>query len=519
MIKQPRLSSRKTVAERISPSSLIGSERPEKHTVQTDHGRSRSECQRPSRRPQPIIDYRLKLEPVQPENLPPVTRNITIASSRASPASSRSPMDYIKDGRYNVQQENDHNRRVEKEEAEGRIEALEQKIQWWADCTSAWRTKYQAAKAQRNELREHNRKLQAQLGIAAEDTNAGPKDKSARIKSPRRRRRGHTGYHMTTDGTELIDSACQTSNDDSTPEPTGADFDLQSILRDLANVTIREPSRDVAIQTEQLSIPGALFTDPILLERGTAWRSSSSGGSNRDAAEELQKQLTALKIKHDLLEKSDQENVLQLSLLRVEYQMEMDNVRLELENELAAKGQLEIKVAELRYKVEDWQQKVSCAQNQCMAAETEKLSLERETRRLRNYCDVLQSRIQQLKLDRRKSISGVNGNTFYSDAEPERQDLRHDNQRLQKNLQDQMTELGHAIRRLEHYESEVACLRSQISLLNQELTAARQISDDHASEVERQKALNQDLQDQLESMQIQLARVQTRLEINSSRTA
>lgn len=77
-----------------------------------------------------------------------------------------------------------------------------------------------------------------------------------------------------------------------------------------------------------------------------------------------------------------------------------------------------------------------------------------------------------------------------------------------------MTELGHSIRRVEHYEADVELLHAKIAMLNHELGAVQNASNNHVCIAERLKLLNQDLQEQVDSMQTQLAHLQTRYAIS-----
>lgn len=76
-----------------------------------------------------------------------------------------------------------------------------------------------------------------------------------------------------------------------------------------------------------------------------------SGYGNDVPPEEYREELRRLRLQNEELVRVDQENTLQLSLLRAECHVEADTLRLELQSEINAKDQLEMKLSEFRYKV------------------------------------------------------------------------------------------------------------------------------------------------------------------------
>lgn len=166
--------------------------------------------------------------------------------------------------------------------------------------------------------------------------------------------------------------------------------------------------------------------------------------------------------------------------------------------------------------------------------ETEKLNLERENKKLRAECQDLQERLerkgrgpvsnndtefralQQELLDKNK----VNGrwspiivfpllSRFYLQKQ-EISDIRHSHSKMKKMLSEANTELGHAVRRAEQYETEVKRLRSRVEELKRELAGAEDELDSACNHVRRLQRTNEELSGQTEGLQVQIQHLQTR---------
>lgn len=92
-------------------------------------------------------------------------------------------------------------------------------------------------------------------------------------------------------------------------------------------------------------------------------------------------------------------------------------------------------------------------------------------------------------------------------------DLKHSHSKLKKVVQDKMTELAHAMRRAEQYETEVKRLRSRVEELKRELAAAEDEIDSATNNIRKLQRSNDELQEQVESFQVQLQHLHSRLVI------
>lgn len=72
------------------------------------------------------------------------------------------------------------------------------------------------------------------------------------------------------------------------------------------------------------------------------------------------------------------------------------------------------------------------------------------------------------------------------------------------------TELGHAVRRAEQYETEVKRLRTRVEELKRELAGAEDELDGTCNHVRRLQRTNEELSNQIESLQVQIQHLHTR---------
>lgn len=72
------------------------------------------------------------------------------------------------------------------------------------------------------------------------------------------------------------------------------------------------------------------------------------------------------------------------------------------------------------------------------------------------------------------------------------------------------TELGHAVRRSEQYENEVKRLRARVEELKHDLASVEDENDGVMNHVRRLQRSNDELTNQIESLQVQIQHLQTR---------
>lgn len=78
-------------------------------------------------------------------------------------------------------------------------------------------------------------------------------------------------------------------------------------------------------------------------------------------------------------------------------------------------------------------------------------------------------------------------------------------------MQDKITELAHAVRRAEQYETEVKKLRARIEELKRDLAVAEDELDAATNNVRKIQRTNDELQEQVDNFQVQLQHLHSRL--------
>lgn len=77
-------------------------------------------------------------------------------------------------------------------------------------------------------------------------------------------------------------------------------------------------------------------------------------------------------------------------------------------------------------------------------------------------------------------------------------------------IQDKITELAHAVRRAEQYETEVKKLRGRVEELKRDLAVAEDELDSATNNVRKLQRTNDELQEQVDNFQVQLQHLHTR---------
>ncbi|KAJ8932984.1 hypothetical protein NQ318_010568 [Aromia moschata] len=89
-------------------------------------------------------------------------------------------------------------------------------------------------------------------------------------------------------------------------------------------------------------------------------------------------------------------------------------------------------------------------------------------------------------------------------------ELKHSQNKLKKMIQDKITELAHAVRRAEQYETEVKKLRSRVEELKRDLAVSEDELDTATNNIRKLQRTNDELQEQVDSLQVQLQHLHTR---------
>ncbi|MGH0129421.1 UNVERIFIED_CONTAM: hypothetical protein FKN15_002184 [Acipenser sinensis] len=120
--------------------------------------------------------------------------------------------------------------------------------------------------------------------------------------------------------------------------------------------------------------------------------------------EKLEAELSQWKLKYEELSKTRQETLKQLNLLKEVHQDELGRMSEDLEDELGARSSMDKKLAELRGEMERLQAENAAEWGRRERLETEKLTLERDNKKLRTQIEDLE---EQLARKRRQAASAL----------------------------------------------------------------------------------------------------------------
>ncbi|XP_012938189.1 coiled-coil domain-containing protein 102A [Aplysia californica] len=179
------------------------------------------------------------------------------------------------------------------------------------------------------------------------------------------------------------------------------------------------------------------------------------------------------------------------------------------------------RVTELRRELERIQAENASEWAKRERLESEKLALERDNKKLRSQISDFEEELEK-KSQTSSTVADSDLKTMQfelSERTKELADLRHVHSKLKKALTERGTELEHTRRRAEQYEAEVRKLRSRVDELKQDLAKAEDEVDNQGNAARKTQRANDELQAQVESLQVQVSHLQSRLRSNSKHGA
>lgn len=460
----------------------------------------------------------------------------------------------------------------ELEEARARAAQMEKTMRWWSDCTANWREKWSKVRAERNRARDEVRQLRQRLdaltkeltGARRELQELAAENEQLRLEAQRVRAE-QSSPENASNAPESNSSTASTHSNQPREAEIKQDNQDEEGVRDGPGSPEQEPVRDIGTdklyKQKEMELLEALLRAKS--EAPDSWdgRSASSLRSalsrqdrNRllwedlaaleeDASklnalqlrldesqkvllkeredkhalikniEKLEAELSQWKLKYEELNKSKQEALKQLNLLKEVHQDELGRMSEDLEDELGARTNMDKKLAELRTEMERLQVENAAEWGRRERLETEKLALERENKKLRTQMEDLE---EQLARKRRQAASALDTDLKTIQSElfernKELADLRHVHSKVKKQYQEKMAELTHANRRVEQHEAEVKKLRLRVEELKKELGQAEdELDEAHNQTRKLQRSLDEQVE-QSENLQVQLEHLQSRL--------
>ncbi|KAH0535707.1 coiled-coil domain-containing protein 102A [Cotesia glomerata] len=434
----------------------------------------------------------------------------------------------------------------ELEEARARAAQMEKTMRWWSDCTANWREKWSKVRNERNKAREEAKLLRTKLEIAVKDANSYKHESQELEHQNERLRKEMEKLHMVLlkhagqfdrqivniiesdpqlrnslgidDLLELynnVDRCDKTSpsncpksppcRDDSCQESTDRDIEeyvLQGAVPKHAVELYKEGSmssleRDIAkLMEDNTKINSEDGDDPLMINLGLQ---QDDLEKNSQSLEQLRLEVMSLRSRCDELQKSRADVLKELSDLKEQYQIELLAAQADLLDEAANREGMDQRLNELRGELERLQAENAAEWAKRERLETEKSSLERENKQLVNELREIQDRVDSR---RSRNSSSIDGDT--RQLQQDLLDMKHANAKLKKALNEKTTELTHALRRSEQYETEVKRVRSRVEELKRELAAAQDEVDAATNTVRKLQRNNENLIEQLESANVQI---------------
>lgn len=277
-----------------------------------------------------------------------------------------------------------------------------------------------------------------------------------------------------------------------------------------ASVCSSSPDRESLIQRLMLRLEEA--TKTIQTERDEKMNLQRS-------VERLETELLEMKVRCEDLWQERQKAVRDLLQLESLQEDEVRHIRAELQDETSSREGMDRRLADLRSELERLQAENAVEWGKRERLETDKLGLERDNKKLRAELRDVQERLAE----RRAKPTSASADAELRQCQQELADktkelsgLKHSHSKLKKVFQDKSTELAHAIRRADQYEAEVKRLRGRVEELKRDLAVAEDEVDAASNNIRKLQRANDELQEQVDSLQVQLEHTQTRRDTENS---
>ncbi|KAL1517006.1 hypothetical protein ABEB36_000826 [Hypothenemus hampei] len=461
-------------------------------------------------------------------------------------------------------------RQRELEEAKGRAAQMEKTMRWWSDCTANWREKWSKVRNERNKAREECKQLRTKLESLVKEASTYKRDKEDLETQNDQLKREIEKIHLVllkhagqfdsqifealsedplkdfpfSNGSplkennfkelrdnSLIDRERQNgvSSSQSNPEcdcsaPVSveqignhiSDINFQATNNDLS--TTVEEVKKMCFSTEEANQKMSLLQLKLEETSKTISLEREEKNSLHKLLERTTAELQEEKDKCDELREAKQEMMRQLLTLQDEHDKEIQLLKSDLLEETNIREGLDKKLNDLRAELERLQAENASEWGKRERLETDKLTLERDNKKLRNEMRDLQERLER-KGSRTLNTSDIEIRHLQqeiSDKNTEIAELKHSQNKLRKLLQEKITELSHANRRAEQYEGEVKKLRGRVEELKKDLAIAEDELDTAQNHSRKLQRTNEELQEQVDNFQVQLQHLHSRLRNQNS---
>ncbi|KAH8376544.1 hypothetical protein KR093_000087, partial [Drosophila rubida] len=445
-------------------------------------------------------------------------------------------------------------RQRELHEARARAAQMEKTMKWWSDCTANWREKWSKVRNERNKAREESKQLNIKLDVAMKEAHSLKREKNdlelqitqlkKEMENVHSLMMKHAGQFHRADTNEDAEANGRDANcspdisSDGLKNVNSEDGLVTKLPNDVKDLDIEEfalkgampkhlSELDEAAAAEEKRLIQQLskddFDEDYLLQKISMLQlrldeAQKTLQAERDEKHELHKNIEKLALelqdvrgRQEELRSAKQEAVRELLTLQEQHRAEMRIVNNSLQEEIAARENLERRLSELRTELEHLQAENASEWGKRERLESEKLALERDNKKLR-----AELRDYQERSDRKCRPMQANDVELralqqeLSERNKEISEVKMSHAKLKKLLAETNTELGHAVRRAEQYEAEVKRLRQRVEELKRELAGAEDELDSAVNQVRRLQRSNDELVGQTEGLQVQIQHLQSR---------
>ncbi|XP_011494863.1 PREDICTED: coiled-coil domain-containing protein 102A [Ceratosolen solmsi marchali] len=408
----------------------------------------------------------------------------------------------------------------ELEEAKARAGQMEKTMRWWSDCTANWREKWCEVRDERNKAKKDMKLLKAKLEITIKDLNAHKSEiQKLNTENVHFRKEVERIFNLLPNDVKTKDLVSVLSDKNCTKHCT---MHKNSIDQDKLHYQKEglSPNPEVVVlddlQNKRHSRRG-MVNEEILLQKismlnlkleeatKTIVVEREEKNSLHLGLEKLRIEIIQLKDRCEELQDNRSDALKELLEIKCRFQGELNAAQFNLIDEATNREGMDRRLAELRTELERLQSENATEWGKRERLETEKISLERENKQLRGELRELQEKVENR---RTRPISSCDIDSKQMQLEllernKEVTDLKHSQDKLKKILTEKTTELSHAVRRSEQYESEVKRIRTRVEELKKELTIAQDDLDTTHSTTRKLQSTNEDLNEQLESSRAQ----------------
>ncbi|CAH0546744.1 unnamed protein product [Brassicogethes aeneus] len=461
-------------------------------------------------------------------------------------------------------------RQRELEEAKGRAAQMEKTMRWWSDCTANWREKWSKVRTERNKARDECKQLRSKLEISIKDANTYKREKEdLEIQNDELKKEmekihilllKHAGQFdssifealsedplkdfVFSNGSIIQERENGVSSSQSNPECDSTAIQEEGDREDANNIEeyilqgavpryIKEFEKKAELAEQINGVSAKVNGDRAINEYDEDYviqklsmlqlrldEATKTLQIEREEKSQLHRNIERLtgdlqeaKDKCEELRESRQEAMRELLTLEDQHLKEVELIKCDLIDEANSREGMDKRLSDLRTELERLQAENAAEWGKRERLETEKLSLERDNKKLRSELRDMQERIERRGRPLTNSDAEIRHlQQEISDKNKELTELKHSQNKMKKMVQDKITELAHAVRRAEQYETEVKKLRGRVEELKRDLAVAEDELDTATNNYRKLQRSNDELQEQVDNFQVQLQHLHTSIE-------